>query len=181
MTYHLQPGKASFMVNATSGIVLYGPEQPRDTKVVVVTDSQSSEKWIGPTISGNKNNIHNGAAVVDAENPGKELQRVYQEQKQEETAMKKALSLSLMVAERERQEEEGLLHTAISLSAVANQEEIEEVEQLQQVMQQSELEFQLYNVDAEDSLLKAIELSRKARYEEDDELLNALEKSMIDF
>jgi hypothetical protein len=192
MTYTLLPGRASFMVDASSGIVLYGPEQPRDTKVVVADGESfrstnilsSSDRWIGiMKTSGKESDLARSVAQAsEAERNGKALQKSFQGQRNEVKAMEKALSMSLMDAEKEQEEEEGRLQSALSLSAIVNQEEMEEVEKLQQVIQQSELEFQLtVKDDSERSLLLALELSRKECKEEDDELLRTLEKSMVDF
>lgn len=197
MIYTLLPGRASFMVNAASGIVLYEPDQPRDTKVVIA-DSESfatrisgnnivgnSDRWIGimkSSRNGKSHNSHRTAESQDdeARRSGKALQKAYRDQRNEEGAMKKALSMSLMDDEKEKEDEQELLRRAVSLSVFDNQEEMEEAETLQNVLQQSERDFELED-NPEATLLRALELSRNECLKEDDELLQALEQSMLDF
>jgi hypothetical protein len=190
MTYKLLPGRASFMVNAASGIVLYEPEQPRDTKVVLTDDSESflranhkvaaaSDRWIGVMTKSVSQSTVEFANENVMEN-GRALQKTFQDQRNEDRAMKKALSMSLMTEENENEEERELLRRAVSLSVLDNQEEMEEVKKMQELIRQSELEFQLDN-DPEANLARALDLSRKECSEEDDDLLNALELSMLDF
>mmetsp|Transcript_641 Transcript_641/g.1194 ORF Transcript_641/g.1194 Transcript_641/m.1194 type:complete len:274 (-) Transcript_641:63-884(-) len=185
MKWRLQgKGRASFLVDASSGIVLYEPEQPRDSKVTVASSLSGEELPIKLWSNVTKGQSNHGKPLdPETKAASKLLKKSFSEKRNEEKALKRALSASAGEAEREKEEEESVLKKAISLSVLDSKAEIEEEETLRQAMALSAQEFKMVE-DEEGALLKAIEMSREANrtYEhEDEELLRALEQSMLDF
>ena len=179
MTWHYK-NSACFLVNASSGIVLYEPEQPRDSKVIISSrpdtdDDRNLLRFADATKRGGE---------TAKTNNNKALKKAFNNKRNEARALERALSISSAEARKEKKEDEQIMKRAVSLSILDSKAEISEDETLKQVMELSHNEFN-EDKEAEAMILEAIELSRKEcqqhQKEEEDELIRALEQSVLDF
>ena len=176
MVYVLNRGKGSFTVNANSGQVLYPPEPPTDTKIIL---KQTSEPLPAMKTSITRPNYRPADYPRPAEVAANEaiiqesrdsfLEEI-RERKKEERLLKRAISLSILDAKREMEEEEKLLQQVMSISMAVCQDMDEGIEDddLQQALALSRREYEIQRklrpatVDAmrEDSVHRAIEVSK---------------------
>jgi hypothetical protein len=119
MNWHVKgSGNACFVVDAASGIILYEPAQPRDSKVVVTDSSNLHEqmrgRWSSATamLRGAATTSPNTSSsdVVEGEAQAirlstKALKKEYNKRKKETLALERALSMSRGEAAREQEEE----------------------------------------------------------------------------
>jgi hypothetical protein len=177
-------GNASFLVNATSGIVLYEPEQPRDSKVIVspMCDDLSSKRF-SDIITG-RGGLAQSTTISSQDLNNKALKKAFDSRRNETRAIERAIAKSSHEAIKEKEEEERRFKKAVSLSILDSTVEMHEDETLQEAMTLSRHEFEKEK-DAESAFLEAIELSRKEcqeyKQKEEDDLLRALEQSVLDF
>jgi hypothetical protein len=170
-------------VDAASGIVLYDPEQPTDSKVIIKSDAVAlSSKRFSEAIKGRLVRGQSTIANKDANN--KALKKLFDRKRNEERAFERAISVSSEEVKKEKEEEDKIIKRAMSLSILDSKAELDEDDTLKQAMAMSQHEFEREN-EAEALFLEAIELSRtechRHEIEEDDELLRALEQSVLDF
>lgn len=219
-------GGGSFLVNASSGYVLYDPVQPTDSKVIVAEPPASS--------SSNNDGPYRARTLMGAnkrpESAGggrKELKKSFYKRVNEELAYDKVVSESLEQTKRKDREaemEKELLERAVGLSLldkemgkedeekihkaieISKRESIviamDEDEQIRKLMALSKMEFEC-QIDPDACLKQAIELSRNesnafdeqmltilrdsaTRYKEenqreDEDILKALELSVVEF
>ncbi|KAG7346538.1 Smr domain containing protein [Nitzschia inconspicua] len=167
-------GKACFLVDAASGIVLYEPDQPRDSKVIL-TDSSSlfpnhptSGRWSSVsallrTPATDPNNIASSELEGEAEairQSTKALKKEFEKRKKEEHALERAMSMSRCEAIRKQEEEEKVMKRIVSMSILDNKQALEEEESFQRAVELSKQELDAEK-EADAVIHHAIEMSRK--------------------
>lgn len=166
MTWQLKGnGNACFLVNAASGIVLYEPDQPRDSKVLVTdsslrhvnTASATKGLRVGSTAAASS---HAGGEAEAIRMSTKALKKECNKKKNEARALERAMSMSRGEAAREKEEEEKVVKRVKSLSILDSKQELEEAECIQWAVELSKQEVDAEN-DAEAEFLRAMDLSRK--------------------
>lgn len=190
MQFITNRGRGSFNVKANSGIVFYEPDAPRDTKVIVKNAPETIPALPKPP------KISNLAQVAldygdDAPTPcevvatekaieesRKDQQEVLKDQKKDEKLLKRAVSMSLLQAQKEDKEEQEIMQRALSLSLLDSQSNIDD--DLQRALELSQKEFEHFP-DENEELQKALELSQKISSRDDDELLQILELSKNEY
>lgn len=190
MQFITNRGRGSFNVKANSGIVFYEPDAPRDTKVIVKNAPETIPALPKPP------KISNLAQVAldygdDAPTPcevvatekaieesRKDQQEVLKDQKKDEKLLKRAVSMSLLQAQKEDKEEQEIMQRALSLSLLDSQSNIDD--DLQRALELSQKEFEHFP-DENEELQKALELSQKISSRDDDELLQMLELSKNEY
>eukprot|EP00536_Pseudo-nitzschia_multiseries_P015268 jgi/Psemu1/291917/fgenesh1_pg.848_\ len=158
MEYHLLKGKGSFMVNVSSGFVLYDLDQPTDSKVVVTTSSSSRS-----TAKRGLQSIIPHQVAESAQESGKELKKNFYKKINEEAAFRKAEKESLEEEKKRNKEVENQIEQyerALSLSRLDELEKEEEEKKLIEAMEISKRELILQSTDEEEQLRKATELSK---------------------
>ena len=193
MKYILNPGKGSFTVNANSGHKLFEPEAPTDTKVLLKAASPtipSLPKPVQPISSIDPLPCEVAANDAQMEASRRESEKMFREQKKEEKLFKRAMSASLLEAEREKEEEETMMKRVLSLSMIdaaeQNSAREEDDEELRKALELSQKEFEhseTRQVDDndDDELQRAIALYQKVSSPEDEELLRILEQSKKEY
>jgi hypothetical protein len=193
MKYMINPGKGSFSVDVNSGFQLFEPEQPIDTKVVI---SETSRQEISSLAkhrdrvrsfprSGQENPLPSEVAATDAflEESWREGQKAMAEQQRDGHLLQKAMSMSVLEQTEQMEEEEGeakMLRRALSMSMIENLPEPRDDEnEIQKALELSKQEFELEQED--DPIQLALELSRKVSCKEDEDLLQILEQSKVQF
>lgn len=191
MKYMVNPGKGSFTVDVKSGFKLFEPDQPTDTKVVI---SQGMKQDV-PSLSSHRDRVRTfpgldqetnplpaEVAVTDAfiEESRTEGLKTVAQQRREETLLKRAMSMSMLELKEEEDGEEKLLQRAMSLSMIENLPEPRDDEnEIQKALELSKQEFE--QDQATDAIKLAIALSQKVVCKEDDDLLQILEQSKLQF
>jgi hypothetical protein len=194
MKYMVNPGKGSFSVDVNSGFQFFEPEQPKDTKVVIsetrIQGISSLSKHrdrvrTPPRLDQETNPLPSEVAATDAflEESWREGQKAMARQQREGFLLEKAMSMSVLEQTKEEEEEEGevnMLRRAMSLSMIENLPEPRDDEnEIQKVLELSKQEFELEQED--DPIQLALELSRKVSCKEDEDLLQILEQSKVQF
>lgn len=194
MHFVMNRGKGSFTVKANSGIVFYEPGPPVDTKIIVKDSIE-----VIPTLPKRPPRLPNDRILLyedDAPTPievavtdnaieasKREHQEIVSEQKKEELLLKRAVSMSLIQAQKENEEEQQLMQRALSMSLLdthTNDRQIDE--DLQRVLEISQKDFQRdCHEDDDDELQRALELSQKIASRADEELLQILELSKKEY
>ena len=186
-------GNGSFLINALSGFVLYEPEQPRDTKVIISANANNA-KNNHPSASYSSAVASMAAAIkplslkqqIDNTNNGVALKKAYNKQRKEEIAYQRAMSQSLAdpTYRAEKQEEESL-ERAFNLSILEKRREIQEEQQIQQIIEDSRRESRIQAMAELDEIQKVAELSirefEQAMAEEEDEIQKVAESSRKEF
>jgi len=206
--YRIMKGKGSFLVNSASGIVLYEPAQPRDSKVIIaptstLTDASGLDFIRRSTLERQLSENRDGSR--------KALKKEFYNIRNEEAAYDKAISKSLEEKAREKDEVKELLDKAVDLSLAEKQREIDEEKKLSKVIEISKRESIVNEMDEDEQIQKMLALS-KAEYDQqndpdiylqqvlelsqnernesfvrnhgedpEDELLKVLELSVVDF
>ncbi len=203
-------GKGSFLVNSASGIVLYEPLQPRDSKVIVASSSADTRgpdlirrSRLGRQLSENRNGSRKALKkhfynVRNEENAYEEAiskslrenDRDKAEAKKDMELFEKAVSLSLLEKEKESDEEKDLAEVIEISKRESIVNAMDEDERIQKSLALSQAEYDQRN-DPDAYLQQVLELSRNERSgtfvrshgedEEDEGLLKALELSVLDF
>jgi hypothetical protein len=180
MAYRLNKGGGSFTVNACSGITLSKEEQPTDSKVVV---SDVDEWEATATTAKHKKKSKTGGWSVPNEKMGDDqivLQKTFRKQQNEQKALKRAVSLSILDSEREQKHEEHQMQQALTQSLQDNHDIIEEEMRIQEALKDSARQLEQKQQE-EESLRKLLDLSRQEYEKEEDELLKVLERSTLEF
>lgn len=186
MIYTVNRGKGSFTVKANSGFVLYPPEAPKDTKVILRNAPEKvpalpkpSNRTIlqGALINNDPLPAEVAATDTAVEESRKDQQKVLKETKKEEKMLTHAVSMSLLHAKEEEKEDEIMMTRALSLSTMESTR-VDDV--LQQALELSQQELQMEESD-DSELQRALELSQKVSCPEDEELLLILEQSKREF
>jgi hypothetical protein len=164
MKYTCNRGKGSFNVQANSGHVLYAPEGPRDTKVLLQEAPESVPSL--PKASNRRGRseydpLPAEVAAADAvlEESREQHLKVVKEMKKGEWLMKKALSLSIIDAKREVEDEERLIQRALCLSVIKDQVSSSDDDDLRIALELSQTEFAMEQDDDEE-LKRSLELSQ---------------------
>lgn len=191
MHYTINKGRGSFSVKANSGIVLYDPELPTDSKVIVKPAPESVPALPKPSRARFNPLSYDGeaptpleAAETDKaiEESRKDQQEAFREQKKEEKLLKRAVSMSLLQAKEEEDKEKDLLERALSMSRLeCDAQRSAEDEELQRAMELSMTEVVQRDTDISDDVQRALKLSRQVSSREDEELLQVLELSKLEF
>jgi hypothetical protein len=189
-------GKGSFLVNAASGVVLYEPSQPRDSKVIVAPNSVVVPRNVLHPI---RRSILERDLSENRKRGRKALKKDFHNRCKEEAAFDDAISKSLEEDSKVKAEAEQLLEQAVDLSIVEKQVEkqklkeeekklsaaieiskresivndLDEDEQIRQTLALSKTEFD-HQRDPDAYLQLVVELSRKER-EVHNEMLTTLE------
>lgn len=179
MVYH--KGSGCFVVNACSGFALYKEDQPTDSKVVVTDEVDQrnfgSGSWSHRLIGSVP---HKGRQSEQS----KELQKSYRNQKNEEKALTRAVSESLLYVKKEQKQDEDQLLQALTISVDENRATIEEEEKIRKAMEEAARQLERDHKE-EAALLQILELTRKQcqeqQQEDEEELLRVLERSTLDF
>lgn len=171
--YYPMKGKGSFLVNASSGFVLYEPAQPRDSKVIVAPSSASNSAYDRSYggIGVSKKNKHAIRPVTltqkvsdsDTGDSRKALKNSFHKRCKEETAFEKALSESLEETKKAKEDDENdeeLLERAFNLSLLDKQKEKEEEQKLHEAMEISRRESLVQAMDEEEQIRKVAALSK---------------------
>jgi hypothetical protein len=181
MVHTVNRGKGSFTVKANSGFVLYAPEAPKDTKVVLQEATAAfpplpKSYLISRTTISRINPLPSEVAASDAnvEDSRKERQKVMKENKKDEKLLKRVLSESFLEAKTEKEEDEKIMKCALSLS-LSMIDHVSEDDEFLKALELSQLEFE--NLESADDLQRAIALSQNFSCQEDKELLRILEQS----
>jgi hypothetical protein len=184
MKYTCNRGKGSFNVQANSGYVLYAPEGPRDTKLLLQEAPESVPSL--PKASNRRGRseydpLPAEVAAVDAvfEESREEHLKVVKEMKKGERLMKKAVSLSIVDAEREEEDEDRLIQRALSLSVIEDQVSSSDDDDLRSALELSQREFVMEQEDDEE-LKRALELSQVEARREEEKLLRFLNESKLE-
>jgi hypothetical protein len=162
-------GNGSFLVNALSGFVLYEPEQPRDTKVIISANANNAKNSRGSASYSSA--VASMAAIKplsltqqidNSSNNNVALKKAYQKQCKEEIAYQRAMSESLAdpTYKAEKQDEE-LLERAFNLSLLDKRREIQEEQNIQQIIENSRRESRIQAMAELDEIQKVAELSKK--------------------
>jgi len=209
--YHSMKGKASFLVNAASGLVLYEPPQPKDSKVVVAPKSASLSLIRHRSIRG----ATLGQDVSEKLNENlKTLKKEFHNRRKEEEVFHEVISKSLEDEERLKAEDKELIERAYNLSLLEKEKEVEEDRKLQEAIETAKHESIIEGMDEEEQIQKTLALSKlefdhqsftshtsqmgvnifdnemmplledsstSERDQEDEGLLRALELSVVDF
>jgi hypothetical protein len=170
MAYTLNHGKGSFTVNANSGHVLYSPDLPTDTKVLVIDAPERVPRLPGRSSRINPSAINptlQEAAMSDAY--VQESRSEQHKANMEERAFERAVSLSSTMDGEEKRKDDNrlleLLERALSMS-VTEKERVDEDEkhasdlserELQGVLELSQTDF----APEDDHLKRALEISQK--------------------
>ena len=196
IVYHPMKGKGSFLVNAASGVVLYEPSQPRDSKVIVAPNSVVVPRNVLHPI---RRSILERDLSENRKRGRKVLKKDFHNRCKEEAAFDDAISKSLEEDSKVKAEAEQLLEQAVNLSIVEKQVEkqklkeeekklsaaieiskresivndLDEDEQIRQTLALSKTEFD-HQRDPDAYLQLVVELSRKER-EVHNEMLTTLE------
>jgi len=198
--YYQMEGRGSFLVNALSGFVLYEPEQPKDSKVIVAPivprcDFYDHEVGAVPSRTTIKS-MSLTQQIIPAETVGKSmdnnksLKKSFNQQQNEQNAYQKAISDSLAEIQQVEKEDEGLLERAFNLSILDKNKEMEEEQKLEQAMEDSRHEAlteqqQQESNSIDNEMMSAIEQSilDHQQYKESDEelMLKVLEQSVVEF
>lgn len=148
------------MVNASSGIVLYEPSQPRDSKVTVAPPSTSG-------FTDGPNHIRRSLLEQQlSENRGesrKALKKQFYTIRNEGAAFDEAISKSLKEEERikkENEEHKDLLEQALKLSLAEKQKEAEEEEKLFAAIELSKKECIVHAMDEDEQIRKLMAISK---------------------
>ncbi|KAL3933761.1 MAG: hypothetical protein SGARI_003636 [Bacillariaceae sp.] len=166
MTWHAKgAGNACFLVNAASGIVLYEPETPQDSKVVIADASAKRQLgnagWAslpsGAALQESVSGIE-GEAIAIREST-KAFKKSFMRNKREALALEKAMSVSKMDAEQEQEEEEQSMKRALSLSILDSKQETEIEDKYRMALEESKLEADKQRSEEED-ILQVIEISK---------------------
>ena len=192
MEFTLNRGKGSFLVNADSGFVLYEPEAPTDTKLVLQKAANDSFTPMSKLVSrtapvSNINPLPSEVAANDANMKAsqKAIQRDTNYKKKEENILQKALSESrLQQMKEEEEEEEKLMEQMEEALSLSMKDLASEDDELRKTLELSQKEFDEKDFQREDSdndLHQAIQLSQKLTSHEDEELLLVLEQSKRDY
>jgi hypothetical protein len=201
MTWHVKgkSGNSCLLVNASSGIVLYEPDQPRDSKVLLTSDQTLQHPRHGGRWSSATTNCRGLAytSTIAPELEGeaeairlstKELKRQYNKKNNEAQALQRALSLSRGEASKEKEEEEATIQRVVSLSMLDNKQEMEDEECYQRVIDLSRQEFNAEEC-AEAAFHRALEMSQqehercqmKTVTTEDELMRQAMNLSMMEY
>jgi hypothetical protein len=205
MVYTVNHGKGSFNVKANSGFVLYEPQEPRDTKILVKEAPDpfpalpKMSNLVARASTSTVNPVPAEVAANDAnlEESRKEQKKEFKQRKKEEKIIKKALSISLLESAKEDEEEEKKMERALSLSMIEIRAEeggeekkmeralslsmIEiraEEGDLQKALELSQTEFESMRTD-DDDLQRALELSQKVTCLDDEEMLRIFNESQL--
>ena len=192
MEFTLNRGKGSFLVNADSGFVLYEPEAPTDTKLILQKAANDSFTPMSKLVSrtapvSNINPLPSEVAANDANMKAsqKAIQRDTNYKKKEENILQKALSESrLQQMKEEEEEEEKLMEQMEEALSLSMKDLASEDDELRKTLELSQKEFDEKDFQREDSdndLHQAIQLSQKLTSHEDEELLLVLEQSKRDY
>ncbi|OEU18844.1 hypothetical protein FRACYDRAFT_260579 [Fragilariopsis cylindrus CCMP1102] len=190
--YYPMKGNGSFLVNALSGFVLYEPEQPRDTKVIISANANNA-KNNHPSASYSSA-VASMAAIkplslkqqIDNTNNGVALKKAYNKQRKEELAYQRAMSQSLAdpTYRAEKQEEESL-ERAFNLSILEKRRELQEEQKIQKIIEDSRRESRIQAMAELDEIQKVAELSirefEQAMADEEDEIQKVAESSKREF
>lgn len=118
MNHKLMNGKGSFLIDAMSGFVFYDPEQPRDSKVLVISELNSNDLYdkemcVGKSdyIAGPSKFPLNKPLPLMKKSPSKSFgnesfKKAFSRQTNEDRAIRRAMSESLLEKKRETEEEE---------------------------------------------------------------------------
>jgi len=186
--YYRMKGKGSFLVNAASGFFLYEQPQPRDSKVIVTSNSVS--------LRGKIPSLERG--LTDKRDSSKALKKEFHDRCREKKDLDDAVSRSLEEQERIKTEDETLLGRAVNLSLLEKKKQSQEEknfflakdiskresivnamsqdEQIQKTLNLSKIEFD-YLDDQDACIQRAIELSRKESQEVNNEMLYKFDSS----
>lgn len=195
MTWQVKgSGNACLLVNAASGIVLYEPDQPRDSKVIVTDDCSSlphlgsAGRWSSAMgmLKGSAATAEGGAEGIQQST--KALKKEFNKRRNEERAVERAMSMSKEEAVREKEEEEKVMKRVVSLSILDSKRELEDQESYQRAVELSKQELDAEK-NAEAAVLRAMELSRKehelygkdAKYTDEELIRRAMEMSQREF
>eukprot|EP00537_Pseudo-nitzschia_pungens_P014529 CAMPEP_0172396738 /NCGR_PEP_ID=MMETSP1061-20121228/26743_1 /TAXON_ID=37318 /ORGANISM="Pseudo-nitzschia pungens, Strain cf. pungens" /LENGTH=267 /DNA_ID=CAMNT_0013128683 /DNA_START=194 /DNA_END=997 /DNA_ORIENTATION=+ len=190
MEFRMTEGKGSFLVNAVSGIVLYDPPQPTDSKVVVAPN------WS----SRSANNVIRRIITEGINESKKELKKNFHNRANEKAAMDKALAKSLEETRKRNEEEKHAneqLERALSVSRLDELKEREEEARMKEALENSKRELIEQSIDEEELIRRAMEesmleeermmilresiSSHSHNSQEDEELLEVFERSVIEF
>jgi len=208
--YYPTKGKGSFLVNAASGLVLYGPPEPRDSKIIVApTSAPLSRKGQHPI-------WHSTSELEILKNGNdsrKALKKGFHIRCKEEAEFDEAVSRSIEEKAREKAEDQEFLERAMKLSLLEKRRNMEEENEFceaiemskqesiinamneDEQLQQAKKESIINAMDEDEQIQQAIKISQNATNDvmldnctlkcegnrEDDLLLKTLELSMIDF
>ncbi|KAG7364847.1 Smr domain containing protein [Nitzschia inconspicua] len=167
-------GNACFLVDAASGIVLFEPDQPRDSKVIL-TDSSSlfpdhsmSGRWSSasailrkPTTESSNSTSSEVEGEAEAiRQSTKALKKEFDKRRKEEHALERAMSMSRCEAIRKQEEEEKMMKRIVSMSILDNKQALEDEESLQRAVELSKQELDAVK-EADAAFHQVIELSRR--------------------
>ena len=161
IVYHPMKGKGSFLVNAASGIVLYEPSQPRDSKVIVAPNS----------VVVPRNSLHSIRRLMlerdlseNRKGGRKALKKYFHNRCKEEAAFDDAISKSLEEDSKVKTEDEHLLEQAVNLSIVEKQVEkqklTEEEKKLSAAIEISKRESIVNDLDEDEQIRQTLALSK---------------------
>lgn len=188
MQFVVNRGKGSFTVNANSGIVFYEPGMPVDSKVIIKEAPEVIPSLPKPPRFPMVSSVCNDEAPTPLEvaetdkaieESKKDQQRIFQEQKKEEHIIKRAVSMSLLQAQKEEEEEQQLVQRAVSMSLLdshANDTELDE--DLQRALELSQNDC---HHDESEEIERALRLSQQIACLADEELLKVLELSKNEY
>jgi hypothetical protein len=169
-------GNACLLVDASSGIVFYEPDQPRDSKILVTTDPSLQPprrgdvsllgRWSSATTilkgvssaTASADEVKGEAEAIRLST--KTFKKEYNKKKNESRALERVMSISQGEAAREKEEEEKAIQRVVSLSIFESKNEMEDEECLQRVIELSRQEFNAED-EVEADFNWALELSLK--------------------
>jgi hypothetical protein len=157
IVYYPMKGKGSFLVNAASGVVLYEPSQPTDSKVIVAPNSvlvprKGQHSIRHSTLERNLSENREGSR--------KALKKDFHNRCKEEAAFDDAISNSLEENARVKAEDKQLLEQAVNLSIAEKQKLAEEEKKLSAAIEISKRESIVNALDEDEQIRQTLALSK---------------------
>jgi len=168
--YYPMKGKGSFLVNAASGFVLYEPKEPRDSKVIVASNS------ISVPMNNHHSIRHSKLERENREGSRKALKKMFHNRCKEEVAFDEAILKSLEEKDNYKAEDQRLLERAVDLSLLEKHQETQEEKNIIcAAIEISKRESIVNAIDEDACLQRAIDLSRMESKEVDIEIPSIFE------